>query len=49
MWEMAKNCGKWLTYLTNGLLNWEMTQRFGKWLNYLENGLDICGTDYVFE
>ena len=25
MWEMAKICGKWLNYLTNGLINWEMT------------------------
>ena len=44
MWEMAKICGKWLKYLTNGLINREMTQRFGKWLKYLGNALDICGT-----
>ena len=25
MWEMAKISGKWLKYLTNGLINWEMT------------------------
>ena len=25
MWEMAKICGKWLKYLTNGLINWERT------------------------
>ena len=36
MREMAKICGKWLKYLTNGLINWEMTQRFVKWLKYFE-------------
>ena len=41
MWEMAKISGKWLKYLTHGLINWEMTQRFGKWLKHLGNGLDI--------
>ena len=25
MWDMAKICGKWLRYLTNGLNTWEMT------------------------
>ena len=44
MWEMAKNCGKWLKYLRNFLINWELTQRFGKWLKYSGNGLDIWGT-----
>ena len=44
MFEMAKICGTWLKYLTNGLINWEMTQRFGKRLKYLGNGLDIWGT-----
>ena len=44
MWEMAKICGKWLKYLTNGLINWERTQRFGKWLKYFEKALDIWGT-----
>ena len=44
LWEMAKICGKWLKYLTNGLIMWEMTQSFGKWLKYLGNGLDIRGT-----
>ena len=24
VWEMAKICGKWLKYLTNGLDMWEM-------------------------
>ena len=24
-WELAKICGKWLKYLTNGLIMWEMT------------------------
>ena len=43
MWEMAKIYGKWLKYLTNGLINWEMTQRFGKWLKHLGSGLDIWG------
>ena len=36
MWEMAKNCGKWVKYLTNGIINWELTQRFGKRLKYWE-------------
>ena len=36
MWEMAKICGKWLKYLTNGLINWEMTQRFRKLRKYFE-------------
>ena len=44
MWEMAKICGKWLKYLTNGLLNWERTQRFGEFLKYFEKALDIWGT-----
>ena len=44
MWELAKICGKWFKYLTNGLIHWEMTQRFEKWLKYLGNGLDIWGT-----
>ena len=44
MWEMAKICGKWLKYLTNGFINWEMSYRFGKWLNHLGNGLDIWGS-----
>ena len=44
LWEMAKICGKWLKYLTNGLIMWEMTQRLGKWLKYLGNDLDIWGT-----
>ena len=25
MWELAKISGKWLKYLTNGLIHWEMT------------------------
>ena len=41
---MAKICGKWLKYLTNGLKMWKMTQRYGKWLKYLGNFLDIWGT-----
>ena len=24
MWELAKICGTWLKYLTNGLIHWEM-------------------------
>ena len=36
MWEMAKICGKWLNYLTNGLINFEMISRFGKWLKFQE-------------
>ena len=44
MWEMAKMCGKWLKYLTNGLYNWEMTERFVKWLKYLGNSLYIWDT-----
>ena len=44
MWEMAKICGKWLKYLTNGLINCKTTQRFGKWLKYFGNGLDTWGT-----
>ena len=44
MWEMAKICGKWLKYLTNGLINWEMTQRFEKRPKYLGNNLDTSGT-----
>ena len=43
MWEMAKICGKWLNYLTKGLINWEMTYRFEKCLKYLGNDLDIWG------
>ena len=38
---MAKIYGKWLKYLTNGLINCEMTQRFGKWLKHLGNGVDV--------
>ena len=37
MWDMAKACGKWLKYLTNGLINWEMAKILG-------NSLDIWGT-----
>ena len=44
MWEMAKISGKWLKYLTNGLINWELTQRFGKWLKHFGNCVDIWGT-----
>ena len=36
IWEVAKICGKWVKYLTNGLNMWEMIERFVKWLNYLE-------------
>ena len=43
MWEMAKICGKWLKYLTNGVNMCELTQRFGKWLKHLGNGFDIHG------
>ena len=25
LWEMATIYGKWLKFLTNGLINWEMT------------------------
>ena len=25
LWEMAKICGKWLKYLTNGFINYKMT------------------------
>ena len=48
MWEMAKICGKWLRYLTNGLINWEndlkiweMAKIFGKLLRYMGHGLSI--------
>ena len=44
---MAQICGKWLKYvgkwlnwLTNGLIMWKVTQRFGKFPKYLGNGLD---------
>ena len=47
IWEMAKICGKWLKYLTNGFINWEM--RFGRWLNYFGNGLNTWFTALVFE
>ena len=36
MWEMAKISGKWLNYLTNGLINCEMIYRYGKWLKFWE-------------
>ena len=42
--EIAKICGKWLKYLTNGLKMWKMTYRFGKGPKYLGNGLDAWGT-----
>ena len=45
MWEMTWICGKWLkyvgkwlNYLTNGLIMWNVTWRFGKWPEYLGNG-----------
>ena len=34
LWEMAKICGKWLKYLTNGLINREMTWRFGTYMGH---------------
>ena len=41
MWEMAKNCGKWLKYLTNGLINWEMAKIFGNWLRHMGHGISL--------
>ena len=41
MWEMAKNFGKWLKYLTNGLINWEMAKIFGKWLRHMGHGISL--------
>ena len=48
MWEIAKICGKWLKYLTNGLNVFQMTQISGKWpkyvrkwFKYLTNGLSL--------
>ena len=41
MWEIAKSCGKWLKYLTNGLINWEMAKMFGKWLKHMGHGISV--------
>ena len=48
LWEMAKICGEWLKYLTNGLKMWrndleiwEMAKIFGKWLRCMGQGLSI--------
>ena len=45
LWEIAKICGKWLKYLTNGLNMFELTEIFlemakifGKWLRYMRHG-----------
>ena len=48
LYEMAKICGKWVKYLTNGFNMWELTKRlwemakiFVKWLKYMGQGLSI--------
>ena len=38
---MAKNCGKWLKYLTNCLINWEMAQTQGARFKYFRDGIGM--------